>query len=113
MRYRIFKTGKCIGVFADRHSFTESFIGNDPNYPIGGVIKFEDIFYVIFDYNVSEGSSKNENEFHEVESDWFANVSVNRIRSELPISQFLEPLEEPIYLDFSDSNLVDSGSAFV
>jgi len=34
MRYRIYDVDGYVGAYIDRDSFSESFLGSDPNYPI-------------------------------------------------------------------------------
>ncbi len=77
MRYRIKKNGQIIGTFEDRPAFHVAFSGNDPVKPRpGDKISFENTKYVIKEYVEYQLESSTENEFHEKENDWFADVIV-------------------------------------
>ncbi len=76
MRYRIFNKSSLVSVLVDRPTFDKSFRGNNPNKPIGGILEISEKKYFVTDYHEHKSSSYSENEFHELEQDWFANVSV-------------------------------------
>ena len=77
MRYRIQNNSSLVGVFADKPAFDNSFSGKNPNKPIGGIVTIHGKKYPIIAYQEFAGSSYSENEFHEKEQEWFANVFVN------------------------------------
>jgi hypothetical protein len=77
MRYRIFQNDMFVGAFDDRPAFHEAFTGENPNSPMkGDKITFNDTQYVIKWYIEHDSQSFTENEFHEKENDWFADIIV-------------------------------------
>ena len=77
MRYKIKKNGQIIGTFGDRPAFHEAFSGENPDNPKpGDKLSFENTKYVIKEYVEYPSNSSTENEFHEKEEDWFADVIV-------------------------------------
>ncbi len=77
MRYRLYKDEEFLGTIIDRPAFHNRFEGNDPNSPkAGDKITYEDVQYTITIYFEFESESFTENEFHEKETEWFADVQV-------------------------------------
>ena len=77
MRYRIFKNDQFLGTFSDRSAFHEAYIGENPNSPMkGDKIRWNDIDYIIKWYTEHDSSSFTENESHQKENDWFADIIV-------------------------------------
>ena len=77
LRYRIQNKSSLISVKVDRPAFDESFHGINPNNPVGGILEIAQKKYIITNYHEFSSSSYSENEFHEKENDWFADVFVN------------------------------------
>lgn len=77
MRYRIFQNNQFLGAFSDRHAFHEAYIGENPDSPIkGDKIRWNENDYSIKWYTEHDSSSFTENEFHQKENDWFADIIV-------------------------------------
>ena len=78
MRYRIFdkSTTTLVTVLVDRPAFDKAFHGKNPNNPIGGLLVISGKKYIITDYLESKSNEFTENEFHEIEQEWFARVVV-------------------------------------
>ena len=78
MRYRIFsESGDIIETIMDRPTFDNRFHGVNASRPTrGDFLQLESGKYSIIKYKEYAGRSKTENEFHEIESDWFADVTV-------------------------------------
>ena len=77
MRYRIFQNDMFVGAFDDRPAFHEAFTGENPNSPMkGDKITFNNTQYVIKWYIEHDSQSFTENEYHEKENDWFADIIV-------------------------------------
>jgi len=77
MRYRIFQNEKFVGSFPDRLAFHKAFTGDNPNSPLkGDKIRYNGIYYVIKWYTEHDSQSFTENEFHQKENDWFADIMV-------------------------------------
>jgi hypothetical protein len=77
MRYRIFRNNQFLGTILDRPAFHNRFKGKDPNNPEqGDIINFEEKDYTIKEYREYESESCTENEFHEKETAWFADIIV-------------------------------------
>jgi len=77
LRYRIQNNSSLVGVFVDRPAFDNAFYGKNPNNPIGGLVAINGKKYPIINYQEFHGLSYSENEFHEKEQEWFANVFVD------------------------------------
>ena len=78
MRYRIFsESGDIIETIMDHPAFDNKFQGTNASKPVkGDMLLLESGKFSIIDYKEYEGRTKTENEFHEIESDWFADVTV-------------------------------------
>jgi hypothetical protein len=78
MRYRVFQNEQFLGTFLDRAAFQEAYSGEDPNSPIkGDKILLDKKTYVVNWYTEHDSESFTENEFHQKENDWFADIIVN------------------------------------
>ena len=77
MRYRIFQNEQFLGTFDDRPAYYEAYTGDNPNSPTrGDKIRWNGVDYVIKWYTEHDSYSFTENEFHEKEQDWFADIIV-------------------------------------
>jgi len=77
MRYRIFQKDMFLGAFDDRSTFYEAFAGDNPNSPMkGDKIRLDSIDYKVKWYIEHDSESFTENEFHEKDQDWFADIIV-------------------------------------
>ena len=75
-RYRIFDSNGVIATLADSPGFDVKFTGKDPNKPIGGMITIDGKKYPIVNYHEFHGLGSSENEFHELDQNWYAHVFV-------------------------------------
>jgi len=77
MRYRIFQKDMFLGTFDDRPAFNKAFTGDNPNSPVkGDKIRWENKDYTVKWYTEHDSESFTENEFHEKDRDWFADIIV-------------------------------------
>ena len=77
MRYRVFQNEQFLGTFPDRPTFHEAYSGENPNSPIrGDSILLDEKTYVVKWYMEHDSESFTENEFHQKENDWFADIIV-------------------------------------
>ena len=77
MRYRIFQNDQFLGTFPDRSAFHEAYAGDNPNSPLrGDRIRWGGTNYSIKWYTEHDSSSFTENESHQKENDWFADIIV-------------------------------------
>ena len=77
MRYRVFQNEQFLGAFLDRPAFEEAYSGENPNAPTrGDKIMLDEKTYVIEWYTEHDSESFTENEFHQKENDWFADIIV-------------------------------------
>jgi len=77
MRYRVFQNEQFLGTFADRPAFQEAYLGENPNNPIrGDKIMIDEKTYTVKWYTEHDSESFIENEFHQKENDWFADIIV-------------------------------------
>jgi hypothetical protein len=77
MRYRIFQKDMFLGTFDDRPAFNKAFTGDNPNSPVkGDKIRWENKDYTVKWYTEHDSDSFTENEFHEKDQDWFADIIV-------------------------------------
>jgi len=77
MRYRIFQNDMFVGAFDDRPAFHKAYSGDNSNSPKkGDKITFNHTQYVIKWYIEHDSQSFTENELHEKEQDWFADIIV-------------------------------------
>ena len=79
VRYRIFDSKGLIATLEDNFEFDMRFIGKNPSNPVGGTVTIEDKEYPIVKYHEFHSSSFTENEFHELDQNWFAHVFVENI----------------------------------
>jgi len=77
LRYRIHDKSSLVSILVDRSAFDKLFCGKNPNKPIGGILEISEKKYVVTNYLEFKGNSYSENEFHELEQDWFAQVIVD------------------------------------
>lgn len=81
MRYRIFQDSEFLGTFSDRPAFHEAYTGENPNSPIkGDKIRWNGKNYFVKWYTEHDSSSFTENELHQKENDWFADIIVAQIK---------------------------------
>jgi hypothetical protein len=100
MRYRVFDKNGSVCVFEDRPAFDRSFLGIDPNHPAGGIVMCRGNYYLITSYSEFASLSKSENEFHEIENNWYAHLQVhlidieerNNLVRDVKIKKYLVPL---------------------
>ena len=77
MRYRVFQNQQFLGTFEDRPAFHAAYTGDNPNSPIrGDMIRLDEKTYVVKWYTEHDSESFTENEFHQKENDWFADIIV-------------------------------------
>ena len=77
MRYRIFQKDMFLGTFDDRPAFYEAFTGDNPNSPMkGDKIRWDGTDYTVKWYAEHDSNSFTENEFHEKDQEWFADIIV-------------------------------------
>ena len=77
MRYRIFQNDQFLGTFSDRLTFHDAYIGDNPNSPAkGDKIRWDGKDYTIKWYTEHDSEAFTENEFHQKENDWFADIIV-------------------------------------
>ena len=50
MRYRIFDKDILVGSYRDSDQFHHSFMGEDENNPVGGVVKYDHSIYYILNF---------------------------------------------------------------
>lgn len=80
MRYRIFQNDQFLGTFLDKLAFHEAYTGENPNSPIkGDKIQWDGKDYVVKWYTEHDSSTFTENESHQKENDWFADIIVEKI----------------------------------
>ena len=80
MRYRLFQNDQFLGTFSDRLAFHEAYTGENPNSPIkGDKIRWDGKDYVVKWYTEHDSSTFTENESHQKENDWFADIIVEKI----------------------------------
>jgi len=66
-----------LGTFDDRPAFNKAFTGDNPNSPVkGDKIRWENKDYTVKWYTEHDSESFTENEFHEKDQDWFADIIV-------------------------------------
>jgi hypothetical protein len=77
MRYRVFQNEQFLGAFSDRSAFEKAYSGENPNSPTrGDKILLDEKMYVVKWYTEHDSESFTENEFHQKENDWFADIIV-------------------------------------
>lgn len=77
MMYRVFQNEQFIGTFSDKPAFQEAYSGENPNSPIkGDKIMLDEKTYVVKWYMEHDSESFTENESHQKENDWFADIIV-------------------------------------
>ena len=77
MRYRVFQNEQFLGAFADKPTFHDAYLGENPNSPIrGDKIILDEITYTIKWYTEHDSESFTESESHQKENDWFADIIV-------------------------------------
>jgi len=97
MRYRIHDRSGCVGHFVDRDAYNDSFLGDDPNNPVDGVIRLDTRLYFVIGYKEYHSSGFTENEFHEIENDWFGELYVKPIDKDMfklhnPLRERMKPI---------------------
>ena len=77
MRYRVFQNEQFLGTFPDRPAFQDAYSGENPNSPTrGDKILLDEKMYIVKWYMEHDSESFTENEFHQKENDWFADIIV-------------------------------------
>ena len=77
MKYRIFQNEQFLGTFPDSTAFQEAYSGENPNSPIkGDKILWDEKTYIVKWYMEHDSESFTENESHQKENDWFADIIV-------------------------------------
>jgi len=76
MRYRIYNSENIVSVMNDREYFHDRFHGLNPNKPVNGILEVDERPWIIVGYEEIKSESFTENEFHEIERDYFVNVFV-------------------------------------
>ena len=77
MKYRVFQNKQFLGTFSDSTAFQEAYSGENPNSPTkGDKILWDEKTYIVKWYMEHDSESFTENEFHQKENDWFADIIV-------------------------------------
>ena len=80
MIYRIFQNDQFLDTFSDRLAFHEAYKGENLNSPIkGDKIQWDGNYCAVKWYTEHDSSTFVENESHQKENDWFADIIVEKI----------------------------------
>lgn len=100
MRYRIFDPRGFLCSLPDIQVFANRLDKGNPIHPVGGVLKIKDRHYKIVEYDKFSSQESSENEFHEIENECFANLSVKSIHRTLFEETTSKSLSALLFLSF-------------